>query len=389
MGQFRFVTAGESHGKGLMAVIEGMVAGLAIDEEYIAQDLKRRQAGYGRGPRMNIEQDKAEIISGVRHGFTIGSPMSLLIRNRDWDNWQKTMNVASVEGEVEPITSPRPGHADLAGVIKYDTGDIRPIIERASARETAARVAVGAIARRFLEEFGLTIRSHTINIGGCWVKQGKTVDWQRVEDSPVRCADAEGEKAMMLAIDEAKANGDTVGGIFEVVAIGVPIGLGSHVQWHHRLDGQIAQAMMSINSVKGVEAGTGFTLAGLKGSQAHDIIEPGLEKESLPWSRTSNHAGGIEGGMSNGQPIVVRAAVKPISTLGKPLSSMDLRTGKVTKAHYERSDVCIVPAAGVIGESMLAIILAGAMLDKFGGDHLKETLTNYHSYINSISLRKL
>lgn len=385
MGQFCFVTAGESHGKGLVAIVEGMVAGLPVSEEGIARDLKRRQAGYGRSSRMDIEQDTAELISGIRHGTTIGSPISLLIWNRVWEDWQETMSIAPVDKEVAPVTSPRPGHADLAGVIKYGTGDIRPILERASARETAARVAVGAVARRFLEEFGIAVHSHTVSIGNRWVKQDKPVDWRQVENSPVRCADAEAEKAMMAAIDEAKAEGDTLGGAFELIAIGVPVGLGSHVQWNRRLDGQIAQAIMSINAVKGVEIGAGFSLGNMKGSQAQDIIEPSSEGTPFPWRRATNQAGGIEGGISNGQPVVVRAGVKPIATLGKPLPSVDLHTGKTTEAHYERSDICIVPAAGVIGEAMLAIVLTNAMLEKFGGDHLKETLANYHNYIGSVS----
>ncbi len=384
MGQFRFLTAGESHGKGLVAIIEGMIAGLPIDEDYIAQDLKRRQAGYGRSTRMKIEQDKAEIISGVRHGLTIGSPISLLILNRVWEGWQEIMSVVSVDKEIEPLTSPRPGHADLAGVLKYGIADIRPILERASARETAARVAVGAVARKFLEEFGITIHSHTISIGKHRIKQPKMIDWQRVERSPVRCADARAEKAMTAAIDEAKNEGDTVGGIFEVIADGVPVGLGSHVQWDLRLDGQISQAIMSIQAVKGVEIGAGFSAADTKGSKVQDIIETSPKGATMPWQRATNSAGGTEGGISNRQPIVVRAAVKPIATLGKPLQSVDLRTGKKTEAHYERSDVCVVPAAGVIGEAMLAIVLTSAMLTKFGGDHLKETLTNYKNYISSV-----
>ena len=385
MGQFCFVTAGESHGKGLVAVIEGMVAGLPVSEEDIARDLKRRQGGYGRSSRMDIEQDTAELISGIRHGITMGSPISLLIWNRVWEDWQETMSIAPVDKDVEPVTSPRPGHADLAGVIKYGTGDIRPILERASARETAARVAVGAIARRFLEEFGIAVHSHTVSIGNCCVKQDKPVGWRQVENSPVRCADAEAEKAMMAAIDEAKAEGDTLGGAFELIATGVPVGLGSHVQWNRRLNGQIAQAIMSINAVKGVEIGAGFSLGNMKGSQAQDIIEPSSEGTPFPWRRATNQAGGIEGGISNGQPVVVRAAVKPIATLGRPLPSVDLHTGKTTEAHYERSDICIVPAAGVIGEAMLAIVLTNAVLEKFGGDHLKETLANYHNYIGSVS----
>ncbi len=385
MGQFRFITAGESHGKGLIAVVEGMVAGLALSEEYIASDLKRRQAGYGRGARMDIERDKAEIISGVRHGFTIGSPISLLTLNRDWDNWRSAMSVESVDKDVEPITSPRPGHADLAGAIKYGIRDIRPILERASARETAARVAVGAIARRFLEEFGIAIHSHTISIGGHHVAETSNVNWQQVENSALRCADLKAEKSMMAAIDKAKDDGDTLGGVFEVVATGVPVGLGSHVQWCQRFDGEIARAIMSINSVKGVEIGAGFDLAKMAGSEAHDEIEPNLKGSTPFWIRPTNRAGGIEGGISNGEPIVIRAVMKPIATLEKPLSSIDLQSKKVSSAHYERSDVCVVPAGGVIGEAMLAIVLANAMLTKFGGDHLKETLANYHNYISSIS----
>jgi chorismate synthase len=383
MGQFRFLTAGESHGKGLVAVIEGMVAGLPVSEEYIAQDLKRRQVGYGRSARMEIEQDKAEIISGVRHGLTIGSPISLLIWNRVWEDWQDVMSIAPVGKEISPIISPRPGHADLAGVTKYGMEDIRPILERASARETAARVTVGAVARRFLGEFDIAIRSYTTSIGKHQAKHTKSIDWKQVERSPVRCADTEAEKAMLAAIDEAKAEGDTLGGVFEVIATGVPAGLGSHVHWDRRLDGQIAQAIMNINAVKGVEVGSGFSLANTKGSQAQDIIEPSPEGVTPPWNRTTNRAGGIEGGISNGQPIVVRAVVKPIATLGKPLPSIDLRTGEKAEAHYERSDICVVPAAGVIGEAMLAIVLTNAMLEKFGGDHLKETLVNYKNYINS------
>jgi chorismate synthase len=383
MGQFRFITAGESHGRGLVAVIEGMVAGLPVSEDYIARDLKRRQVGYGRSARMKIEQDKAEIISGVRHGLTIGSPISLLIWNRVWADWREAMSVTPVGKKIQPVTAPRPGHADLAGITKYSVEDIRIILERASARETAARVAVGAVARRFLDEFGISINSHTINIGKHRAKQLKSIDWQRVEKSPLRCADAGAEKAMMEAIDEAKTKGDTLGGVFEVIASGVPVGLGSHVQWDRRLSGQIAQAVMSIPAVKGVEIGVGFSVANSKGSEIQDIIAASPKGAALSWRRMTNNAGGIEGGMSNGEPIVVRAAVKPIATLGKPLPTVDLRTGKGAEAHYERSDVCVVPAAGVIGEAMLAIVLATAMLEKFGGDHLKETLANYKNYTSS------
>jgi chorismate synthase len=384
MGQFRYVTAGESHGRSLIAIVEGMVAGLAINEEYIAHELKRRQAGYGRGGRMAIEQDKAEILSGIRYGFTMGSPISLLIWNRDWENWQETMSVAALDKEAKPITACRPGHADLPGAIKYGLNDIRPILERASARETAARVAAGAIARKFLQEFGITIHSHTLSIGEHRVPDNITVKWQKVENSPVRCADSKIEKIIISAIDKAKADGDTLGGVFEIVATGVPVGLGSHVQWHERLDGQIAQAIMSIQAIKGVEIGNGFSMATVMGSEAHDEIKPNKGKNPF-WMRPTNRAGGIEGGISNGEPIVVRAAMKPISTLSKPLSSIELKTKQTTKAHYERSDVCVVPAAGVIGEAMVAIVLADAMLRKFGGDNIKETSANYKNYMKSTS----
>jgi chorismate synthase len=389
MGQFRFLTGGESHGKGLVAIVEGMVADLPLEEIYVNKELKRRQQGYGRGPRMKIEEDKAEIMAGVRYGLTTGSPIALFISNRDWQNWQEQLSISPVEKEIEPVTCPRPGHADLAGVTKYGLNDIRPIMERASARETAARVAVGAIARRFLEELDIAVHSHTVAIGPHhWEREeASSINWQKVEASPVRCAHAKLEKAMMVAIDEAKANGDTLGGIFEVIATGVPIGLGSHVSWDRRLDGRIAQAIMSINAVKGVEIGAGFALADLKGSQAHDVIEPNPRNKAkgLPWRRATNRAGGIEGGISNGEDIIVGAAVKPIATLASPLPSVDLSSGKATKAHYERSDICVVPAAGVIAEAMLAIVLADACLEKFGGDNLKETLANYGNYLRNIS----
>jgi len=389
MNNFRFLTGGESHGKGLVAIVEGMVADLPLEEKYINKELKRRQKGYGRGPRMKIEEDKAEIMAGVRHGFTTGSPIALVITNRDWQNWQEQLSVSPVEKDVEHVTCPRPGHADLAGVTKYGLKDIRPIIERASARETAARVAVGAIARRFLEELGVVIHSYTVAIGEHHWEQSEAsaINWQQVETSPVRCAHAELEKTMMSTIDEDQDSGDTLGGVFEVIAAGVPIGLGSHVSWDRRLDGRIAQAIMSINAVKGVEIGAGFALAGLKGSQAHDVIEPSPRREAkgLPWQHATNRAGGIEGGISNGENIIVRAAVKPIATLANPLPSVDLRSGEKAKAHYERSDICVVPAAGVIAEAMLAVVLADACLEKFGGDNLKETLANYRNYLSNIS----
>jgi chorismate synthase len=385
MGQLRFLTAGESHGKGLVAIIEGMVAGLPISEDYIARDLQRRQVGYGRSARMQIEHDKAEIISGVLHGVTIGSPISVLIWNKVWDDWRDVMSVGSVSKKIKSVMTPRPGHADLSGITKYGVSDIRLILERASARETATRVAVGAIARKFLDEFGVSINSHTVSIGEHHVKETESINWQKVEKSPLRCADAIAEQSMIVAIDEAKAGGDTLGGIFELVATGVPIGLGSHVHWDRRLNGQIAQAVASIPAVKGVEIGMGFAMTAIKGSKAQDVIQVTSRGGSRLRRRATNNAGGIEGGISNGEPIVVRAAIKPIATLGKPLPSIDLQTGKKAEAHYERSDICVVPAAGVIGEAMLAIVLANAVLEKFGGDHLKETMANYKNYMSSIS----
>ncbi len=380
---FRFLTAGESHGKALSAVVEGVPAGLRLDEDFIAVDLKRRQGGYGRSSRQKIEHDRAEILSGVRQGLTMGSPITLVIWNLDWENWKVAMSVSPVEGDTRKITRPRPGHADLAGVTKYGFDDVRPILERASARETAARVAAGAVARRFLEEFGIEIHSHTLAIGGQWAKAAEPIEWEQVEKSLVRCADFTAEKGMMAAIDEAVGSGDTVGGVSEVVAFGVPVGLGSHIQWDRRLDGRIAQAMMSIQSVKGLEIGDAFKVAEVRGSQVHDGIEMGGESH-YPWQRKSNRAGGIEGGISNGEQIVLRLAVKPIPTLAKPLPSVDLTTGESVQAHFERSDVCVVPAVGVIGEAMLAMVLADAMLEKFGGDSMVETRRNFEGYLKSI-----
>jgi len=382
---FRFLTAGESHGRGLAVIIEGVPAGLALGEDDIARDLARRQLGHGRGARMEIERDRAEVLSGVRHGLTMGSPISLLIWNRDWENWRQVMSVSPVEGDVAPVTRLRPGHADLAGVVKYGLNDVRPILERASARETASRVAAGAVARKFIGEFGIEVRSRTVCIGGHWSRDAGPPDWARVEESPVRCADGEAERAMIAAIDEAKAAGDSLGGVFEVVAGGVPIGLGSHVHWDRKLDGRIARAVMSINAVKGVEIGAGFRAADLPGSQFHDVVSTGDGGE---WEHSSNRAGGIEGGISNGEPIVVRAVVKPIPTLTRPLPSADLATGETVEAHVERSDVCVVPAAGVIGEAVLACVLADALLEKFGGDHISETLNNYRSYLQSTGPRR-
>jgi len=384
---FRFLTAGESHGKALVVIIEGLPAGLPLTEDYIALDLRRRQGGYGRGQRQQIEEDRAEILSGVRHGLTLGSPLSLVIRNRDWPNWQDVMQVEPAAEAVEKLTRLRPGHADLAGAIKYGQDDVRPVLERASARETAARVAVGAIARRFLDEFGIAVHSHTLAIGEVTAQGQDEPDWALVEKSPVRCADREASQRMVRAIDVAREAADSLGGVFEVWATGAPIGLGSHVHWDRRLDGRLAQAVMSIQAVKGVEIGGGFALARLPGSQAHDIILPADQWGEHPWQRATNRAGGLEGGMTNGEPVLVRAALKPISTLGKPLPSADLATGEAIEAHYERSDICVVPAAGVIGEAMVAIVLTRAMLEKFGGDHIDETKRNYQGYLKTIGPR--
>jgi len=387
MGNVRFMTAGESHGQALVSIIEGIPAGLPLTEDYIAAQMARRQRGHGRGGRMQIEKDFAKILSGVRHGYTLGSPIAMLIENKDWVNWTEQMSINPIEGEAKRVTRLRPGHADLAGAMKYFQSDVRNILERASARETAARVAAGSVARRLLEEFGVQIHSHSICIGGVWARPQGPIDWQRVEESPVRCADPEAEHKMIKAIDDAKEAGDTVGGVVEVVAENVPIGLGSHVHWDRKLDGRIAQALMSINAVKAVSIGDGWESVNLRGSQVHDVIEP-VTDPSRPWQRKTNRAGGTEGGMTNGMPLVVRFAVKPISTLSKPLPSVDLDTGELVQAHYERSDVCQVPPAGVIGEAMVALVLADAFMEKFGGDHVEETRRNLHAYLKTVGPRK-
>jgi chorismate synthase len=392
----RFLTAGESHGKGLSIIIEGITAGLPLTEEYIAIDLRRRQGGYGRSQRQQIEEDQAEITAGVRHGHTLGSPIALSIINRVWEDWQQVLQAEPLrqaqgrplESAPKRVTRLRPGHADLAGAMKYGFDDVRNVLERASARETAARVAVGAVCRRFLEEFVIAVHSHTVSIGDVCAQIDGEPDWEAVEATPVRCDDQQASQRMVQAIDAAQKAGDTLGGVFEVQASGVPIGLGSHVHWDRKLDGRLAQAIMSIHAVKGVEVGGGFALAATPGSQAHDIILPPEQWGGRPWRRASNRAGGLEGGMTNGEPVVVRGALKPLSMLSKPLPSVDLVTGEEVQAHYERSDVCTVPAAGVIGEAMAAIVLAEAMLDKFGGDSLAETKHNYEAYLKKIGPRR-
>lgn len=387
MGNFRMLTAGESHGKGLTMIIEGLPSGLALSEADIEPDLVRRQGGYGRGGRMKIEKDHAEIMAGVRHGFTLGSPVALWIQNRDWVNWTEKMAIEPVETEIERVTRMRPGHADLPGSIKYGFDDVRNVLERASARETAARVGVGAVAKRFLAEFGVTFHSHTLSIGGVRSNPPEPVDWDAVEADPVRAADAVAGEAMVAAINAAKPDGDTVGGEVEVRVGGVPLGLGSHVHWDRKLDGRIAQAVCSINAFKAVGFGLGFESTGLRGSQVHDVILPVDQWRGQAWRHATNRHGGIEGGISTGEEIIVRAAIKPIPTLAHPLPSVDLDTGEEVLAHYERSDVCVVPAGGVVAEAMVAIVLADAWLEKFGGDTLSETRANYEHYLTTIGPR--
>lgn len=383
---FRFLTAGESHGEALAAIIDGVPAGLPLDEVEINQDLARRQRGYGRGGRMKIERDQVHIASGVRWGLTLGSPVTLTIANRDWENWKATMAVGLPEPGAHPkqVTRPRPGHADLAGAMKYGHRDIRNVLERSSARETTARVAVGAVAKKLLGEFGIQILSHVAEIGGVGVRE-LNLPWEEIrvsaEASEVRCADPETGARMIAAIDAAKDKGDTLGGVFEVVAVGCPVGLGSYVQWDRRLDGRLAQAFCSIQAIKGAEIGLGFETARRPGSQVHDEI---LFDQGAGFTRSSNNAGGLEGGVTNGQPVIVRAAMKPLSTLRSPLRSVDVASKEAVEAVVERSDVCSVPAAGIVGEAMMAIVLAQAFLEKFGGDSLEEVRRNYEGYQESL-----
>ena len=395
MGRLRFLTAGESHGQALGVTVEGVPAGLALSADALAVDLGRRQRGYGRGARQAIEQDRAEILAGVRHGRTLGAPILLQVRNRDWENWTRVMQVEALseseaaelaaraeggEARATPVTRVRPGHADLAGALKYGFDDVRNVLERASARETTARVAAGGIARAFLRELGIEVWSFTAEVGGVALDPANsTRSREEADASPLRCPDPDAEARMIARIDEARSNGDTVGGVFEVVAHGVPVGLGSYVHWDRRLDAALAAAVMSINIVKGVEFGLGFEQTRRFGSQVHDVIE-GRSPDGR-WIHRTNNAGGLTGGVSNGEPIVVRGAVKPISTLAKPLPSADLLTGEaVAKAHYERSDISVVPAAGVVGEAMVLLTLADFVLDKFGGDSLAETADNLARY---------
>ncbi len=394
---FRFLTAGESHGPALTAIIEGVPAGLGVVAEPLNAQLRRRQGGYGRGARQKIETDSAEILSGVRFGRALGSPLTLVVRNRDWQNWTTKMSVEPLpEGQAETasIAVPRPGHADYAGMMKYGHDDLRNVLERASARNTATLVAVGAVARLLLAEFGITVASHVVNIGGITVDTND-MDLRRVgalaEDSPVRVADKDAEAKIIAAIDEAKYRGDTLGGTFEVVALGVPVGLGSYVHWDERIDGKLAQALMSIQAIKGVEVGLGFRSADIPGSQVHDAFfyEAGQDSvgDAARFRRGSNNAGGTEGGISNGEPLVVRAVMKPIATLMKQLPSVNLQTKEGVPAFAERSDVCAVPAAAVVGEAMVAIVLAQLMTQKFGGDSLQDMRASYDDYMGRVAAR--
>jgi chorismate synthase len=389
---FRFTTAGESHGPALLTIVEGVPAGLEVRAEQIDAELRRRQGGYGRGGRMRIESDRADILSGVRHGETLGSPIALLIRNKDWENWTVAMSAAPLDHEADHETLrrvflPRPGHADLVGILKYDREDARDILERASARETAARVAAGAIAKRLLEELGVSVGSHVVMLGGIEAELPDELPEElnaASDPSPVRCLDPEAEGRMIDAIDEAKRSGDTLGGTFEVVVRGLPVGLGSHVSWDRKLDGRVAGALMSIQAIKGVEIGMGFEAGARPGSRVHDEIVTG----ETGYGRAGNAAGGLEGGITTGLPLVVRAAMKPISTLMQPLRTIDIRSGEAGDAVRERSDVCALPAAGVVGEAMVAIVLADAFLEKFGGDSIGELRRNLDGYRSQAAARQ-
>ena len=399
---FRFTTAGESHGKALVAVVEGLPAGLSIDIAAINHELWRRQQGYGRGGRMKIETDEVQVLSGVRHGKALGSPVALMIENRDFVHWTDVMSAEPIETEPKNprlVTRPRPGHADLAGGQKFGARDLRNILERSSARETTSRVAAGAIAKQLLAEFGIEIRSHVVKLGNI-PETPLEKNWDEIcaiaDDSPLNCADAEAQSAMIELIDTTKDNGDTLGGIFEVVARGVVTGLGSSFSWDEKLDGRIAQAFMSIHAVKAVEIGSGVENASRPGSEVHDEIfwrdEGGRMKDensdsasSFGFVRSTNRAGGLEGGITNGEELRVRGYLKPISTLKKPLRSVDINSKEASEAAYERSDVTVVPAAGVIGEAMLAIVIANAMREKFGGDSIDEMKRNAENYLKHLA----
>ncbi|MDH4227429.1 MAG: chorismate synthase [Deltaproteobacteria bacterium] len=393
----RYLTSGESHGKCLVATIEGMPSGLSLSASDVNADLARRQGGYGRGGRQKIEKDTVEYISGVRHGSTLGSPLAMLIENRDWANWSEKMASGPVKGAVEAVTKPRPGHADLAGAMKYFFTDVRNVLERSSARETAARVAVGAVAKKLLKEFGIEVYSYVTSIGGVecsWKKLSSRPDalHEAAEGSEVRCPDAAASKKMIGRIDEVRKAGDSLGGTFEVVITGAPPGLGSHVHWDRKLDAMLAMALMSIQAIKGVQVGMGFKAALTPGSRVHDEIMYRKAQKKRGWwpagkafFRPTNNAGGIEGGMSNGEDIRVSAAMKPIPTLYKPLRSVDMITKKPYEASIERSDICAVPAASVVAEAVSAFTIAAAFVEKFGGDSVKELSRNYEGYLKQLS----
>lgn len=397
MKRISFRTAGESHGKGLTALLEGIPAGLDLQvERDVDPDLQRRQRGYGRGRRMLIESDRVDLLSGVRLGETIGSPISMVIWNKDWENWQAAMSPLPPRPDgnpktLKPVYVPRPGHADLVGLLKYDRRDARDILERASARETAARVACGAICRRLLDEFGIRVASHVMSIGDIRAAVPDVLPDDlnaAVDESPLRTLDTAAEARMIVAIDAAKEAGDTLGGVFEIVVTGLPVGLGSHVSYDTKLDGRLAGAVMSIQAIKGVEIGLGFEGARLPGSRVHDPIVPNENLERAGrLGRSSNRAGGLEGGVTNGEPLVVRAAMKPISTLRTRLPSVDMRDGSVADAAVERSDVCAVPAAAVVGEAMVALVVADAFLEKFGGDSMVEVRRNFDQYVKYLTER--
>jgi chorismate synthase len=381
---FRFTTAGESHGRALVAIVEGLPAGIPVDVERINHQLKRRQQGYGRGARMKIESDRVEILSGVRHGLTLGSPLALMIENKDWANWTEVMSVEPQNLAPEKsrrVKRPRPGHADLAGGLKYNARDLRDVLERASARETTARVACGAVARQLLENFGVDIQSHVIQLGGI-PEQPLELTFDQIasipDDAPLRCGDEQAQQRMVELIDMKKSEGDTLGGIFEVAARGVVPGLGSHTAWDLKLDGRLAQAVMSIPAVKAVAIGAGASISSLPGSEVHDEI--GYNEDTKEFIRATNRAGGLEGGVTNGEEVRVRGHLKPISTLRRALRSVDIDTKEEEPAAFERSDINVVPAGGVIGEAMVALVLASAMREKFGGDSLGEMKRNFDAY---------
>jgi chorismate synthase len=389
MSTFRFTTAGESHGPGLVAIVEGLPAGLELDGGRIDADMARRQLGHGRGGRMKIERDAVEIRSGVRHGLTLGSPVALLVANRDYANWEERMNPWPVEAEVEEVHTPRPGHADLAGLLKFGHSDVRNVLERASARETAARVAAGSLAKELLRALGVRVHSHVVQIGSVRAPDPPEDlgpdDFAEVDASPVRCLDPDASDRMVAEIDRLRKANESLGGVFEVRAFGVVPGIGSFTSWEERLDSRLAQALVSIQAVKGVSVGEAWEVAGRPGSESHDEIH---WSEERGWYRETNRAGGVEGGMSNGEPVVVRAALKPISTLTKPLRSVDTETKEPVQALRERTDSAVVPAAGVVGEAMVAMVLARGYREKFGGDHIEDVVDALRSYGERIGWRR-